>query len=238
MKLRVAFLFGVVPSLVATACDYPSFEYECRFGTNEGCDAGMKCALFADSGSTKLDCVKSGPKKAWQSCSQDADCARGMMCDLQFLACKPLCASASDCRYTLNDGTSIFEVQGECVPALGSNGQPLGTEFRHCTAGCEPVSSSPCDQPSGVKCFIRGSQGFDCGRGGLSGFGGECKDERDCGAGLLCIETASGGKCAEWCGEQGAECSSGPGTCTPLTPKLLYQKGSNQVELGACYGAN
>jgi hypothetical protein len=227
-------LFGLGPVVAAAACGYPDFEYECRFGTDEGCAAGLRCSLI-DPVTVSFGCVKQGPNQAWQRCSTDADCASGTMCDLRFLACKPLCASASDCRFQVNDGLASYEVKGACIDALGGNGKPIAAGIKHCTASCEPMSASPCDKGSGVKCFVRQNQGFDCGLGGLSGLGKECGDELDCGVGLMCVESMNAGVCATWCDNVNGNCVGANGSCIGFTPAFFYSKGSSgSVQYGAC----
>lgn len=234
MTSRLFLVLGIGPLVAAAACAYPDFEYECRFFTNEGCAKDAKCALV-DPNTDTLECVPNGAKRAWQRCSSDSDCERGTLCDLRFLACKPICRSATDCQFSVNDGNGTYSVQGECVAALGADGKPLGAAYKHCTAACEPMSASPCDRGSGVKCFLRQNQGFDCALGGLGGLGQDCADELDCGAGLVCVESAETGFCYAWCDNVGNACANGNGNCVGFTPPFFYSKGPDRtVEYGAC----
>ncbi|MBM4375894.1 MAG: hypothetical protein FJ095_12475 [Deltaproteobacteria bacterium] len=234
MRARYLLLLGFGPAIAAAACAYPEFEYECRFGTDEGCAYGLRCALL-DATSMSFGCVEAGPKQAWQRCSSDADCATGTLCDLRYLACKPVCSSATDCRFTVNDGAASYEVQGECIDALGGNGKPLGSGLKHCTASCEPKSASPCDKGSNVKCFLRQNLGFDCGLGGLSGLGQGCGDALDCGVGLVCVKVNGAGVCAAWCDNVNGTCQGTNGVCVGFSSPLSYTKGaSGNVQYGAC----
>ncbi|MBM4359110.1 MAG: hypothetical protein FJ096_13475 [Deltaproteobacteria bacterium] len=233
-------------SLVALACEYPTFEYsECDLEFANSCGKGKKCALVEPS-TGKVACVTPGLRQAWEQCTVDADCVSGTLCDPRYLVCKPLCKTAANCIYdrTVRDGDQAFsgQVKGECIAPELPDGTRAPLTVKHCTAACEPISAAPCGLETGATCFRRNETQLDCGDTGGKLAGSECKAQIDCAAGLVCVATkttdgmgnekTNPARCRDWCDRAKQDCSNPGEVCQSL--KLYYELGTKLVEYGAC----
>ena len=208
----------------------------CEFGVVGSCGSEQKCALVNVS-TGELGCVAAGPKQLWQSCTKDADCIEGALCDPRYGACKPVCASASDCKFTVKKGVNTLQVQGECIPAQRPTGTDIAATITHCTSNCEPTAASPCDVTNAVACVERQGLGFDCAKTKGLAAGSPCSGETDCAPGRLCVvlQTTPSkiAQCALWCdtpGNYSAACPSNTNYCAGFEPPIYYEK----KEYGTC----
>ena len=233
MIFRAVQQCAIGAALFAASCNYPAFEYRnpiaCTSGEVGSCGAGKKCALTnVDTG--EFACVNDGTKKVWQSCSRDADCVDGTLCDPKYGACKPRCESASDCEFQATRDQTPFTVKGSCIEAQRPNGSVISKKVLHCTSGCEPIGASPCDANANVTCIDRTGEGFDCAKSKNVGEGIACTSEVDCAPGRVCIvitETPLSAKCARWCdvpGQDSPSCPSIASKCVFFEPPLTFQE--------------
>lgn len=185
---------------------------QCGCGTNEN------CVVASASGETA--CVDSGTLGVWQSCTSIGQCKKGMECI--GYACKPFCASASDCT-----GTNVTCEQIRNPPNTGA--AIPGLEV--CSSGCDPLDASALCGP-GVNCSPSPWNGVDpdhgdCfGQAGMSTGPGACATNPfACAPGWGC----SSGDCRQWC-RRGDEDCPGAQSCAALVPPPIIAG----VEYGGC----
>jgi hypothetical protein len=139
----------------------------------------------------------------------------GTWCDLVREVCKPVC-NANACPGN-----------GSCNPAPDGNSGVV-TDLMVCTADCEPVGASPCNQSSGDVTCVRTPAGLDCMTSGGLSEPQSCVTDYQCAPGLMCY---SGSYCNKWCTVGGNDCPSGY-FCANLSPKVYSQ--DMQTEFGTC----
>lgn len=154
----------------------------------DDCEAGEKCTVVNDStGAT--DCGPAGNHPSWSRCASDAECVDRTWCDHETGVCKPVC----------QDAATHCPDQGECKTAMASGGGTIPGVLRICTAHCDPLSATSCNQSAGnTNCILNDPYGFDCFASGSTSAFSWCDNLLECGPGLGCYIYVVPA-CRPWC---------------------------------------
>ncbi|MEZ4443522.1 MAG: hypothetical protein R3B72_30905 [Polyangiaceae bacterium] len=183
-------------------------------GTDIGCQPGFKCSITTVPNGPP-GCVSAGSRPAWAECNVDGQCAVGTWCDLVRHVCKPVCNNAT------------CPGDGLCKPAPDGNGGNVSS-LQVCTADCEPVGATPCNQSSGDVTCVRTPDGLDCMTSSSLAKYASCVTDYQCSPGLVCYAQSY---CDEWCTVGGNDCPGGY-FCAALNPQVFSQSGL--IEYGIC----
>ncbi|MBI2394566.1 MAG: hypothetical protein HYV09_33660 [Deltaproteobacteria bacterium] len=167
----------------APVCTPPAGS-ECRVAPQCGCAEGNTCELQSVEGAGA--CKPAGPVARHGACSVPGECAQGMLCIDR--TCEPYCATDDDCDTRQCMG---FTVDGTPVPNIG-----------YCATPCDP-SAVTC--PDGRACKFASRDETICVPAGPRADGESCKNDGECGAGLVC---GDGSLCTPLC-TVGTTCPDG-----------------------------
>lgn len=196
----VAFLAALAVTLPAAGClqltgvaDYkveeapvctPPEGSECRVAPQCGCAAGFTCELQNAAGAGA--CKAAGPAGRHEACAAPSDCGQGMLCIDN--TCEPYCATDADCD---TKQCMSFTMGGTPVENIG-----------YCATPCDP-SAVTC--PDGRACKFASRDETICVPAGPRADGQSCKNDGECGAGLVC---GDGSLCTPLCAA-GSTCPDG-----------------------------
>ncbi len=184
----------------------------CALGLIGVCGDGKKCTVV-DENTGLAGCAEAGTRLAWSKCNFDAECVDGTWCDHLLSVCKPLCQNGNEC------GT------GECLPAVDSSLRIYIPNLLACTSYCHPITAEPCDKTNFVTCVYR-AETFDCGASKNYAEHTSCQYLLDCGPGLTCVGSGSGGAgnatCRKWCTPPGFSIACTSLLCNSTTPQVFH----------------
>jgi hypothetical protein len=188
----------------------------------DACPASFKCGVVDQSigfpGGTA--CVPAGERAAWARCGDDADCARGLVCDQVDQVCRVLCNELAVCAL----GAACLPVPK--YPEIG----PI-PGLTACTAHCHPVTGEPCSDAHGLLTCVARTDDTDCTWTQGYSPGAACSTEHDCGRGAACTDN-----CAEYCSPPGgggdpADDCDVPTNCLSVNPALTF----DGTAFGLCF---
>jgi hypothetical protein len=196
-------------------------------GKECGCsEPGQKCSvpdLKQTTGASECVSASTTPKKTWDACDDDSDCAAGVWCDHALHTCKPICITTDQCPSGAH-----------CMPVPVDGTAKMIPGLKVCTAHCDPPSASPCG--TGTTCYyVDATSEFDCLRSGNTVAGGMCKFADDCGKGLVCLGSGATGTCERWCSPANNIFSVGCALADPNKP-YCDKFGMNATYNGVVYG--
>jgi hypothetical protein len=159
--------------------------FPCDIVPQCGCGTGSAC----DTSSTGNACRSAGSGTEATLCTADTDCAAGYTCSSRggMSYCERYCTSGSNCE----------SPRGKCLTDLATATTPVV-----CTSGCDPLSTTNTDCPSGWSCDIyrlgsgSGSDVVDCRPPGTASAGQSCASAI-CGLGLTCVVFSNGSQTCE-----------------------------------------
>lgn len=203
-------------------CEYlPGKECGCN-------EPGQKCSVpdgKQTTGASECVIASTTPKKTWEACDDDSDCAAGVWCDHTLHVCKPICATTDQCP-----------TGAHCMPVPVDGTAKTIPGLKVCTAHCDPPSASPCG--AGTTCYYDDTTSeFDCLRSGNTVAGGSCNFGNECGKGLVCIGSGGTLTCERWCGPANNVFSVGCALADPNKPycdKFGMMATYNGVVYGVC----
>jgi hypothetical protein len=213
---------------VCYECEPPAAGGECDVAPyNCGCDAGDACQIGnLTTGATA--CVAAGQGREGAACTQNTQCAKGLVCIGS--SCKSYCQGPAGS--TCSNG-------GNCSQAVRvSDGTPIPGAF-FCTTPCDPVVPNSSTDDLGTcndqaRCVPLQAGRFDCyPAAGSVQAGGTCTTFLDCASGLACTD----GRCLPWChrSRNNQDCPSAYPTCFPFST-LVYADVDEEDEIGFCSG--
>jgi hypothetical protein len=170
------------------------------------CGAGKTCNVACFGTRPAALCGSAGAARAGEACMTTSDCVTGTQCLPLGCAriCMRACARDSDCP------------DGRCARAIPCGGLP--TEYRVCTAACDPRGDATGGCAAGLYCqfFDETTTTCDCRPAGATGEdGAPCDDFGDCRPGLVCARAGGQVACRPLCKPGGTDCAADR-VCTAL----------------------
>jgi hypothetical protein len=190
------------PHVTPLCADPPANGSAC----NPACQIGCACGRCTVVG-TSAECATVGAKNEGEVCNVASDdCGIGLSCVKETCGtalgrCRKFCRMDQDCP------TGVYCTMPS-GPATVCGDVPAQS--------CDPVTGAGC--PSGLFCYVRGSNQTTCECPGTVAAGSQCGGDTDCSPGNRCVTVGMGGKplCFPVCSISGANtCPAGTG-CMPI----------------------